>query len=116
MKFITQVVAIVVAAYIAQLFFPWYSLAVAAFAMGYFFKSKANFLAGFIAIGLLWFVKAWWTDAVAASDLSARVAEILMLNNKLLLMLLTAFLGGLVGGFAALTGSLLRYERKMKYY
>lgn len=116
MKFVIQFFAILVAAFIAQLFLPWYSLAVVALAMGYFFKSNANFLAGFLAIAVLWFLKAWWADAHTVSDLSTRVATILMVKSKLILMLVTALIGGLVGGFATLTGALLKYKRKMRWY
>jgi hypothetical protein len=116
MKFVIQFFAILASAFIVQLFLPWYSLAVAAFVMGYVFKSKANFLAGFLAIAILWFLKAWWADAHTASDLSGRVAMILMVKSKLILMLVTALIGGLVGGFATLTGAILKYKRKMQWY
>jgi len=116
MKFVIQFVAILVSAFIVQLFLPWYSLAVVAFAMGYFLKSNANFLAGFLAVGLLWFIKAWWADAGTTSELANRVAAILMVNSKLVLMLITGVIGGLVGGMATLTGAILKYKRKMRYY
>lgn len=116
MKFILQVLAIVVLAYIAELFLPWYSLAIAAFLMGYLLKSKANFLAGFLAIGLLWFIKAWIIDANASTDLAQKVALIFPVKEKLWLMLATAFIGATVGGFATLTGALLKTEKKKSYY
>ena len=116
MKFILQVIAIFIFAYIAELFLPWYSLAIAAFIMGYLLKSKANFLAGFLAIGLLWFIKAWMIDENASADLAQKVALIFPVKEKIWLMLATAFIGALVGGFATLTGSLLKNEKKKVYY
>lgn len=116
MKFILQVIAIFIFAYIAELFLPWYSLAIAAFIMGYLLKSKANFLAGFLAIGLLWFFKAWMIDANASADLAQKVALIFPVKEKIWLMLVTAFIGALVGGFATLTGSILKTEKKRVYY
>ena len=116
MKFIIQVIAIVILAYIAESFLPWYSLAIAAAIAGYFLKSKANFLAGFLAIGFLWFIKAGMIDSDAAVDLAGKVALIFPLKEKNLLMLVTACLGAIVGGFATLTGSLLRTEKKRNYY
>ena len=80
----------------------------------YLLKSKANFLAGFLAIGILWLLKAWLQDAGGSSDLSERVAKIFTLPRKELLFVVTAVVGGLVGGFAALSGSLLK--RKFKVY
>ena len=114
MKFLIQLLAIIALAYILELFLPWYYIAVASFVMGYVLKSKANFLAGFMAIGILWSVKAWLQDSAGSSDLTERVANIFTLPRKELLFLVTAIVGGLVGGFAAWSGSLLKRRRDAK--
>jgi hypothetical protein len=114
MKFLIQLLAIIAFAYILELFLPWYYIAVAAFVMGYALKSKANFLAGFVAIGILWTTKAWLMDSAGSTDLTERVASIFTLPTKGLLFLLTGIIGALVGGFAAWSGSLLK--RKAKAY
>ena len=108
MKFILQVFGIAILAHMLGIFLPWYSIAIAAFVVGFALKSKANFLAGFLGIALLWTVKAWFMDAEANTDLTQRVAHIFTLKQKELLFLVMAVIGGLVGGFAALTGSLLK--------
>ena len=108
MKFILQLFGIIILAYVLEIFLPWYSIAVAAFVMGYAVRSKVNFLAGFLAIALLWTIKAWLIDSGSESDLADRVAHIFSLTGKEWLMVVMAFLGGLVGGFAALAGALLR--------
>jgi hypothetical protein len=108
MKFILQVVVIAVLAHILELYLPWYYIVVAAFIGGYALKSKANFLAGFCAIALLWAVNAWWINTGGSTDLAERVANILMLKHTVLLYIFTAFIGGLVGGFGALSGALLK--------
>jgi hypothetical protein len=107
MKFLIQVIAILIVAFVLELFMPWWSIAIAAFAAGYALKSKANFTAGLLGIGLLWLIKAWLLDFASAAPLTERVAAIFSLN-KPLLMLVTALIGGLVGGFAAMTGALLK--------
>jgi hypothetical protein len=112
MKFLFQTLAIIILAYILQLYLPWYYIAVAAFAMGYLLKSKANFLAGFLAIALLWVLKAWMSDSVATTDFTERVAAIFTLPEKEWLFMVTAIIGGLVGGFAALTGGLLKRKTR----
>ena len=112
MKFLIQTIAILAAAYVLQLYLPWYYIAVAAFVMGYVLKSKMNFLAGFLAIGLLWSVKAWVADANTTTDFTGRVAAIFTLPQKEWLFVVTAVVGGLVGGFAALTGSLLKRKTR----
>jgi hypothetical protein len=115
MKFFIQLLAIIVLAYLLELFLPWYYIAVASFVMGYVLKSKANFLAGFLAIGILWFAKAWLQDSAGSSDLAERVAHIFALPKKELLFLVTAIVGGLVGGFAALSGSLLKRKARQAW-
>ena len=112
MKFGLQLLAILLLASVLELFLPWWSIAIAAFTCGFFLKSKANFLAGFLGIGLLWFATAWVMDLNAATPLAEKVSQILMINSKWLLLLVTALVGGLVGGLASLTGSLLRTPRK----
>jgi hypothetical protein len=115
MRFILQLVLIFVLAYVLELFFPWYVIAIAASIMGYTVRSRANFLAGFLAIALLWTFKAWMIDSEASAALTERVARIFSLENKYLLFVLTACLGGLVGGFAALSGAYLRPAKKKWY-
>jgi hypothetical protein len=108
MKFLIQFVAILFAAHLLALFMPWYSIALAAFVMGYLLKSNTNFLAGFSAIATLWIFNAWLIDSASSADLAERVTKLLMLKYEIVLFLAMAIIGGLVGGFAALTGSLLR--------
>ena len=115
MKFLTQFIAIALVAFVLELFMPWWCIAIAAFAGGYALKSKANFLAGILAIALLWLIKAFITDAAASAPLTERVAAIFSLN-KPLLMLVTALIGGLVGGFAAMSGAALKKEKRSDAY
>lgn len=115
MKFLIQLIAISIGGFILELFMPWWCIAIAAFAAGFALKSKVNFLAGFLGIALLWLIKAWALDATASAPLADRVAAIFSLN-KPLLMLVTAFIGGLVGGFAAMSGAALKKEKRSDYY
>jgi len=108
MKFLIQFVAILFSAHLLMQFMPWYSIALAAFVGGYLLKSNTNFLAGFAAIATLWVFNAWLIDSSSNADLAERVAKLLMLKHKFVLFLVMAFIGGLVGGLSALTGSFLR--------
>lgn len=116
MKFLAQVIVILVVSYVVVLFLPWYSVAFVAFVFGYALRSKASFLAGFIAIGLLWFIKIWMVTSTASSDLVERVARLFPVQEPRLLILLTVMIGALVGGFAAMTGSLLKPRKRRAYY
>jgi hypothetical protein len=57
MKFMIQFIAIALAAFLLELFMPWWCIAIAAAAGGYALKSKVNFLAGLLGIALLWVIK-----------------------------------------------------------
>lgn len=112
MKMILQILAIAMLGYVAELYLPWYSIAFVAFACGYFIRSTANFTAGMIGIILLWGFQIWIIDRDATVDLGARVAQIFPLQQKWILIVVTLFLGALVGGFATLSGSLLKPKRR----
>lgn len=115
MKFLLQIVIISLLAFVAELFLDWWSVAIAAGIGGYFFKSKANFFSGFLAIALLWIVIAWKIDHASPSHLAEKVAAIFK-TTKPILITLTGVLGGLVGGMGALTGSLLKKDKKKSGY
>ena len=115
MKFLLQLIIILVGSLVAQVLLPWWSIALVAFAGGYLFKSSQNFLAGFIAVALLWGVYALWLDNGGAAPLADRVAGILSIS-KTLLFVVTATLGGLVAGLAAYTGSLLKKDKRKSLY
>ena len=112
MKFIIQFVAIIFFSHLIAIFMPWYCIALSSFAMGYFLKSNANFLAGFLGIAVLWIFNAWLAESSSTVDLADRVATLFSLKHTELLYAVMAFIGGLVGGFAALTGSLLKKPTK----
>jgi hypothetical protein len=116
MRFLIQLLVITILASIFELFLPWWSIALAAFIGGYFFPTRINFIAGFLSIAILWSIMAIIIEISAAAPLTERVAAIFKLS-KPLLFVVTAVLGGLVGGFAAMAGGSLRPEkRRAKYY
>lgn len=106
MRFSLQLITIAILALVFELVLPWWSIAIAAFIGGISFNTRANFLAGFLAIALLWLLFALMMDVTSAAPLAERVSKILFIN-KPLLFLATALIGGLVGGFAAMAGGAL---------
>jgi hypothetical protein len=113
MKFITAIILTALLAYAIGLFtsLPWFSFAVVAFVVALAIHQKPfkAFVAGFIALFLLWGILAFAIDVANEHILSKKVAQILPLQgNHYLLILITALVGALVSGFASLTGSLLR--------
>lgn len=113
MKFLIQLVVIFLLAYLLELFLPWYSIAVAAF-VGGLINSRFNFFAGFLAIALLWSLKAGLIESASSSDLANRVALIFPVKQKALLYVVMAVLGGLVGGLAAMAGSAITGKKKLR--
>lgn len=113
MKFFVSIILIALLSFAAGLFviLPWWSFAVCAFIASIAIPQKPykSFLSGFIALFLLWGVLAFIIDNKNQHLLSTKVASILPLNgNYISLILLTALVGALVAGFAALTGSFVR--------
>jgi hypothetical protein len=105
---------IVLLSFIAGLYGPWWGFALAAFLVSALIPQRPGiaFLSGFLALFLLWGLLAWKIDAANGSILSRKVAQILPLSGSpLLLILVTAFVGALVGGGAALSASYLKKPR-----
>jgi hypothetical protein len=111
MKFLLTTLLIFLLSFIAGLYLPWWSIAIVAFVAALLMQPKIGFgfLAGFIGIFLLWASIALWIDVNNESILSRKVALLFPLGgSSVLLILVTALAGGLVGGFAAMAGSSIR--------
>ena len=105
---------------------PWWSVAVIAFLVGILFGKKPkkrrvhgkmpkrlpfSFLSGFIAIFFLWGGMAIWMNSQNDSLLGDQIFQLLPLSfipetlGPYALALISALLGGLVGGLSSLTGN-----------
>ncbi|RYU80125.1 hypothetical protein [Hymenobacter persicinus] len=96
---------------LAQFFLPWWIITPVALAAGAALGRTGGraFLAGFAGIGLGWLLVAGWEQAQNAGRLSHRVAQLIPLGGSgWALVVVTAIIGGLVGGLAALAGCWLR--------
>ncbi len=114
MKFLLAATLTALLGFIAGLYLPWWSIAIVAFLVALLVQPRllAGFLAGFTGIFILWAVLAFWIDAANESILSHKIAFIFPLGGStILLILVTAITGGLVGGFAAMAGSAIRFNR-----
>ncbi len=126
MRFLLRFLLILGLSFAAQLFMPFWSVAVVAFLVGLALSQRRKkrlygkdtpparaFLAGFLAIFLLWGIAAFWFDARNGSQLSVDIFTLLFQSPDLLpmpamvMVLLTAMLGGLLSGCSAMTGNLL---------
>ena len=117
MKFITAIILTALLAFISGLlsFSPWWGFAVTSVLVALLVHQKAGkaFLAGFLGLCLLWGGLAWWIDMKNNGVLSQKIASVLPLGgNSILLIVVTGVAGGLVAGFAAMSGSYLRSSAK----
>ena len=115
MRFLLSVILIILLSFIAGLYLPWWSIAPVAFFVALLIPQSLgkSFLAGFAGIFLAWAIVAFWIDTKNESLLSQKIAQLFPLGGStVLLILITALIGALVGGFAAMSGSSLRPAKR----
>lgn len=111
MKFWISLVSTALLCFVAGLYLPWWSIAPVAFLIAAAMPQRPwkSFSGAFLGVFLLWIGLTWWIDRENGGLLSGRMAQVLPVGGKVLyLHLLTALLGGLVGGLAALSGTYVR--------
>lgn len=114
MKFIVSLVLTIFLSFTSCLFFPWWSIALIAFIIAVLIPQKPgkSFLTGFIALFILWGGLSFWISRNNDNILAHKVSLlILKMDNPYLLILITALVGALVAGFAAMSGSFLRVKK-----
>lgn len=111
MKFLVSIILTALLSFALCLFMPWWSIAIAAFAVAALVPQKPgkSFVTAFIALFLLWGGLSFWISNNNHHLLAHKVSQlILKMDNPMLLVLATAIIGALVAGFAALAGSFVR--------
>jgi len=113
MKFLLQTLSTIIGCFIVQYLLPWWTMALVALLVGYTFHNsgKVSFVSGFLGAGLLWLGMAYYMDATTQSILTDKVNKLFPLNVFIMMVLI----GGLVGGFSALTGTLMRGKKLAQY-
>jgi membrane protein implicated in regulation of membrane protease activity len=112
-NFILSVILTIILAFALQHLLPWWIVAIITFAVAYLIdqNSLVSFLSGFVSIFLLWVGYAWFLSSANNDILLGKVTVLLNAltqGSKTNLYLITGLIGGLAGGFGALTGSLAR--------
>lgn len=92
-----------------SIFSYWWLIIVDAFVAALFFGRSAGqaYLSGFVAVALVWFGQAFYIDVQNEHLLIAKIGDLFSLSPELLFAV-TAVIGGLVAGFAALSGYSVR--------
>ena len=91
--------------------FPWWLFVGTSGIVAFFMMDTPtkSFFAGFLGVGALWAGLAFGKDLANAHLLSSKVAQILPLGGSYVaLIAVTGVVGGLLSGFAALTGAFMR--------
>ena len=106
MRFAIQIFITAIICFMFQKLFPWWTMPIGAFLVGFVFSNTGfkSFLAGFIAVGLVWVGLVFYIDNATQSILTDKVSQLFPIN----IFVLTGLIGGLLGGFASMTGSLLK--------
>lgn len=118
MKFITSVLLTALLGFAVVLFLGWWTFAITSFIVAMVIPQKAGaaFLSAFLGIFLLWFFQIYLIDSANEHLLSTKVALLFPLDGSYFaLMVTTAFLGGLISGFAGLTARFLRASKRYSH-
>jgi hypothetical protein len=114
MKFLVALILILLFSFLAGLYFPWWSIAIVAFILSLLIPQKpwVSFLAGFLALFLLWGFLSVWISVSNGHILAHRVSLLIFkTDSPFLLILITTLIGALVAGFAALSASYIHEIR-----
>ena len=106
MKLIVGFLIIGVLTVLLSQYAPWWICGVIAFGVSLLLRLKpgAAFLAGFLGVTCAWGISVEIIDVHNGEVLSSRVGELFMGMSSLAILIVTAVLGGLVGGFGGMTG------------
>ncbi len=111
MKFIISAILIVLLSFTVCLYFPWWSIAIVCFfiAVTILQRPVVSFITGFVSLFLLWAVLSFWISKNNGHILAHKISLlILKTDSPYILIFVTAIIGALVAGFAAIAGTYLR--------
>ncbi len=105
---------ILILSFISGFFLPWWLVAIMAFLAALFLgkTSRQSFWSGFGGVSAAWIILALLKSIPNDNMLAKRVAQLFQLPHWILILLVTALIGGLVGGLSALSGVLLKKALK----
>ena len=106
-KSLLQIVLTIILSYFVLQYLPFWAMAVVAGMVSFFFHhnySIVSFLAGFVAGFLLWTVYTYTLNDENLGQLSGKMGELFQTGGSWLVYI-SGLIGGLLGGFGALTGT-----------
>lgn len=109
MRKVLTAASIVIAAWLAGLWLPYWSLSAVALLAGFLFRPGAGgaFLAGVVAGAVLWGSMAWSSDMANSHVLATRVGG-LFGTGPFGMVMITTVVGAVLAGLGALLGDRMR--------
>lgn len=112
MKTLFNLILTAVLAWIITIFTPWWGVMAAALLVAILIPLQGlkSFIIPFMAVFLLWGYQAYAVSSANDFTMAKKIATLLPLEgNATLLIVLTAFLGGIAAGSSGMLGSQLRH-------
>lgn len=109
-SFILSFLSIAVLTYIIYLIFPWWTIPIAGFLVGLFFRLKGitSFLSGLLGVGLVWLILVVTKDAGNDINIASSMGELLGGASSAVVYIITTLIGGIIGGLGMMTGGRCR--------
>ena len=109
LKNMLSILALAVAYWLVPMFLPWWSVAIPAVIFGFLAKNNLwAFFTAFLVLALVWGVQAQMQNAANAGLLAGKMGTLLGGLGAIQMVLVTAVLGGLIGGIFGLSGQALK--------
>jgi hypothetical protein len=101
---------ILILSVLLQFFAPWWVIAIVPLVILFWRPASTSdaFWTGFGGIALPWLAYGYYLHFISDGAISDRVAQIFSLPNGILILMVTALVGGLTGGLAGVSGHYLR--------
>ncbi|MFM7710522.1 MAG: hypothetical protein ACKO5C_06365 [Ferruginibacter sp.] len=110
MKFIFTVILTALFSFLCSLYLPWWCIAPVSFIVALVIPQKPGIalLSGFLALFLLWGGLAWMISLQNEHILAKKMAMLILQKNQpMLMVLITATIGGLIAGLSSLAAAVL---------
>ena len=102
---------LLVLAFVSNYLLPWWAVAIVTFLAAYFMGKTSwhSFISGFSSVFFVWALMAMLKSIPNDHLLAGRVVQLFPLpHNWIWVLIVTAVIGGLIGGMGALSGALMK--------
>lgn len=110
MNFLIRVFIIFLFTYFFGFDNHWWLIVIYPIIVGLIFIDNllSHFISGFLGIFLAWLVLIFQLDVETYSIISQKIANILFLNNNIILLTISSSIGGILGGIGSIFGQSIR--------